>query len=71
MMGFVVDKPLLLLNTEQSVAGISQAGDNITLLVQFAIDCGGENWEPRVMFADAPDSFRSGDEIHQSYVPAA
>src|SRR5690349_4200266 len=56
---------------EQPVAGVAQTGQNVTVLVELAVERGGKQGHLGVTGEHAPHAFRSGDDREKTNSPRA
>lgn len=62
---------VLLFCAEYSVAGIAQAGDNVTVFIEVIIQCGDIYICIRMLFLYPLNAFRRSYDGHELYVSAA
>ena len=63
--------PKLLFRSKQTVAGVSEAGVDVGVVVEAFVDCGDVDRDVGVVFLDAFDAFRGGDDADEFDVTAA
>src|SRR5512147_1597043 len=56
---------------EEAVAGVAEAGQDESLLVELAIECGGEDRNIRVRLGHRPDAFGRGHDGEEPDAPGA